>query len=335
MGIKNIKKNYLKYIAIALVIVFFITAALLLLQEWERRQGRFPVSGNGNGVVTHNGQEYVLKDNIETFLLLGLDKYDGADSADSHESGIQTDFLMLFVFDNNTNQSTAIHINRDTMTKINRLSVGGSTVVGSYTKQIALAYNYANTDNDKIRCRNTKDSVEYLLNGMTVDHYLSVTMDAIPASCELVGGVEVTVLDDFTGIDDTLIKGEKVTLTGEQALRYVRTRKGLEDSSNTARMARQQQYINALYDKIYSRMATDEEFVIELAKAMDEYVVYDSSNQKMQKFAEKFDDYEFLGIRDIEGEVRPGEEFMEFHANTESVWEIVIDLFYTPKESGM
>ena len=332
---RDVKYNYLKYIAIALVIVFFVTVALLLIQEWDRRQGHFPASGNGNGVVTYNGNEYVLKDNIETFLLLGLDKYEGTDSADSHESGIQADFLMLFVFDNKTNQSTAIHINRDTITKINRLSVGGSTVVGSVQKQIALAYNYANTDNDKIRCRNTKDSVEHLLNGMKVNHYLSVTMDAIPASCDLVGGVEVTVLDDFTGIDDTLIKGETVTLTGEQALCYVRARKGLEDSSNTARMARQQQYINALYEKVHARMAADEEFVIELATTMDQYVVYDSSNQKMQKIAEKLGEYEFLGIRDIEGETRYGDEFVEFHADTDSIWQIVIDLFYTPQESDM
>ena len=43
-----------------------------------------------------------------------------------------------------------------------------------------------------------------------------------------------------------------MTLQGEQALRYVRTRYGLEDSTNSTRMARQQQYINALYAKALS-----------------------------------------------------------------------------------
>ena len=120
-------------------------------------------------------------------------------------------------------------------------------------------------------------------------------------------------------------------LNGEQALRYVRTRYGLEDSTNSTRMARQQQYINALYDKIYSRIEADDEFLLKLVDTMDEYVVYDSSDQKMLKFAEKFADYEFLGVREIEGESKLGEDFIEFYPDEDSVENIVIDLFYIPK----
>lgn len=326
------RRNYLKYVAILLAAIFVISAAFLLLEFWDSTQGRFSGTGTEYGVITYNGQEYEYNENIETFLVLGLDKYDGAFSSDSHESGVQADFLMLFVFNNETKQTTAIQINRDTMTQVNKLSIGGTSVVSSYTAQIALAYNYVDDDNDKIRCRNTKDSVEYLLNGIRVDHYFSLTMDAVIASCDLVGGVEVTVLDDFTGIDDTLVKGETVTLTGEQALVYVRTRYGMEDSTNTTRMARQEQYINAFYDKIDARIDSDGDFLIRLVDTLDDYVVYDSSDQKMLSFAEKFEDYEFLGIRELDGESKLGEEFMEFYPYEESIWEIVLDLFYVPKD---
>lgn len=331
MGNKKTGNNYLKYVVVALAIVFLVSAAFLVLEIWEDRQGRFPESGTEDGVVTHEGTDYVLKDNLETFLVLGLDKYKDKDSAESHESGVQADFLMLFVFDNEAKTSTAIQINRDTMTRVNKLSVGGASVVESYTKQIALAYNYVNDDNDKIRCRNTKDSVEYLLDGIKVDHYLSLTMDAVTAGNDLVGGVEVTVLDDFTGIDDTLVKGEKVTLTGETALRYVRTRYGLEDSTNNTRMERQRQYMNALQDKITACIEADEGFLLKLVDTMDEYIVYDSSDQRMMKFAEKFDEYEFLGIKEIEGESKLGEEFIEFYPDEASIRSIIIDSFYTPK----
>lgn len=263
--------------------------------------------------------------------MLGLDRYNDSAVSDAHGAGVQSDFLMLLVFDNATQQSTAIHINRDAMTKVNKLSIGGTAVVESYTQQIALAYNMVDDDNDKIRCRNTIDSVEYLLNGAKVDHYFALTMDAIGASCDAVGGVELTVLDDFTGIDDTLVQGETVTLTGQQALRYVRTRYGMEDSSNMARMERQQQYITALRDKALSRIHEDESFIVELVDAVDDYVVYDSSDQKMQKLIEKFDDYEFLGIRELEGESKLGEEFIEFYADEDATQKLVIDLFYTPK----
>ncbi len=325
------KSNYLKYVVIGLVVIAFITVGLMLLQAWEKGWGIFGGPENENGVVVYQDKEYVRKSNLETFLVLGLDKYEGEDASDSHGTGVQADFLMLFVFDNNTKQCTALHINRDTMTKVNKLSVGGTSVVESYTKQIALAYNYVNDTNDKIRCRNTKDSVEYLLQGTKVNHYLSLTMDFVPAMADLVDGVTVEVLDDFTGIDDTLIQGQTVTLTGDRALTYVRTRHGLEDSTNSTRMARQQQFIDALREKVVARTEADDAFLLELMQTVDKYVAYDSSEQRMQQFAEKFEEYKFLGTREIEGETKMGEEFIEFYPDEDSVWEIVIDLFYTPK----
>lgn len=327
------KKNYLKYVAIVLVVLFFISAFFMLLELWERRQGRAPESTFEDGIIKYQGKKYAYKDNLETYLVIGLDRFDDSPTSDSHESGVQADFILLIVLDNDTKQSTAIQINRDTMTKVNYLSVGGTTVVDSYIRQIALSYNYANDDNDKIRCRNTKDSVEYLLKNINIDHYISVTLDSVAASCDLVGGVEVTILDDFTSIDETMVKGEKVTLNGQQALTYVRTRKGLEDSTNIARMARQQQYMTVLYHKILACMDNDETFALKMLDTIGEYVVYDSSNFRMQKIAEKLDEYEFMGIRQIEGESKLGEEFMEFYADEDSIWEIVIELFYTPKDN--
>lgn len=327
------EKNLLRYVAFALAIILLITAGLLLLELWERGRDRFAASEHKEGVLMYGGQEYERKDSIETFLVLGLDKYTGALASDAHGRGVQADFLMLFVFDNENQQCTALHINRDTMASVNQLAIGGTAVVATHTLQIALAYNYVEDDNDKIRCGNTKDSVEKLLYDVPVNHYLALTMDFVPAINDLVGGVEVTVLDDFAGIDDTLIQGEKVTLMGEQALRYVRTRYGLEDSSNEARMARQQQYISALYDKAISCVEADAAFIVDLVTLADEHLVYDSSEHRMQKFAEKFGAYEFLGIREIAGENVVGEEFMEFYPDEDDLLKTVIDLFYTPKKS--
>ena len=321
-------KSALKYV-VALVLVFLMAAAFLFIGIWERQQGRYSGGVIEDGVLTYKGEDYVPKANLETFLVLGLDKYEGAASAESHEGGVQADFLMLFVFDNDAGQCQAIQINRDTMTTVNRLGIGG-VKTDSFTRQIALAYNYVADDNDKIRCRNTKDSVETLLHGVKVDHYLSLTMDSVTAMNDFVGGVEVTVLDDFTGIDDTLVKGQKVTLKGEQALHYVRTRYGLEDSTNSTRMERQQQYIKALYSRILSAKEENADFLVKLVDAVDEYVAYDSSNHKMQKFAEKFGAYEFLGITNIQGESKVG-EFMEFYPHEDALWELVISLFYVPK----
>ena len=321
----------MKYVAILLGIIFLIAAAFLFWTLWENRQDDLQDPGYVEDEITYEGREYVRKDQIETFLIMGLDRYENSPVSDAHGTGVQADFLLLLVFDHETRQSTALQINRDSMTKVNKLSIGGTAVVDSYTAQIALAYNYVNDDNEKIRCRNTIDSVEYLLKGIDVDHYFALTMDAVAASCDAVGGVEVTVLDDFTGIDDTLVKGETVRLNGQQALRYVRTRYGLEDSSNSTRMARQQQYLDALYDSVSARINGDQDFIIELVDAVDDYVVYDSSDQRLQQLLETFNEYEYLGIRQLEGQTKLGEEFMEFYPDEASVRETVIQLCYTPK----
>lgn len=327
----NTRNGYLKYVAILLGIIFLIAAAFLFWTLWENRQDDLQDPGYVEDEITYEGREYVRKDQIETFLIMGLDRYENSPVSDAHGTGVQADFLLLLVFDHETRQSTALQINRDSMTKVNKLSIGGTAVVDSYTAQIALAYNYVNDDNEKIRCRNTIDSVEYLLKGIDVDHYFALTMDAVAASCDAVGGVEVTVLDDFTGIDDTLVKGETVRLNGQQALRYVRTRYGLEDSSNSTRMARQQQYLDALYDSVSARINGDQDFIIELVDAVDDYVVYDSSDQRLQQLLETFNEYEYLGIRQLEGQTKLGEEFMEFYPDEASVRETVIQLCYTPK----
>ena len=75
------KRNYLRYIAIVLVIVILVSTALLLLEFWEKGHGIFPEQSNddSNSVITYNNQEYVLRDNLETVLVIGLDKYENSE----------------------------------------------------------------------------------------------------------------------------------------------------------------------------------------------------------------------------------------------------------------
>lgn len=325
------KKNhrYLQYISVVLLLCFLAAAVLLFLKLWEQGQGKFPESDLQEDVFIYNGTEYVPKDNIDTFLILGLDKYERDDSVlDSYNNDKQADFLMLFVFDNEAKTVSAVHINRDTMTSVNILGVAGNQI-DTITKQIALAHTYGNGRD--VSCRNTADAVSDLLLGIKVEHYMSLTMDAVPVFNDLVGGVEVTVLEDFTGIDDSLVKGETVTLMGEQALNYVRTRYGLEDSTNSTRMERQQQYVNALYQKFFKCIEEDEEFLVDASVKMSDYIISDRSVTQMQELAKKFKEYQFSGIHDIDGESKMGEEFMEFYPNETAIKKIVAELFYMPK----
>ena len=319
------KSTILKIGIIGIVVALCLVAGFLLLNRWENQTGRFPEQETAGAVVKYEGREYVLKDHLETFLVLGLDKFDGTSGMDSYNNDKQADFLMLFVFDHDAKQYTAIQINRDTMVDVNVLGVAGNRV-DTVRQQIALAHTYGNGKD--VSCRNTADSVSSLLFGMKVNHYISVTMDSVVVMNDLVGGVEVEILDDFSGIDDTLIRGETVTLTGEQALTYVRSRQGLEDSTNSARMQRQKQYVRALYEAFCQRAAEDEEFLINAMPSLSDYIISDRSVTQLQTLAEKSEEYEFTEIRDIGGESLLGSEWMEFHADEASLWKTVIEVFY-------
>lgn len=331
-GKKKDLRSYLKYAAFAFALTFFVSTALLLLNIWEKRQGVFrvqEVDGSLSETVELDGKSYLLNGDIETALVIGLDKFDAQTDDTSYINDQQADFLMLLVFDNKKAECTAVQINRDTMTGINILGVAGQKI-NTVTRQIALAHTYGN--GRQVSCRNTADAVSGLLYGVDIDNYLSVTMDAVPVFNDLVSGVTLEVLDDFTGIDDTLIKGETVTLTGDQALRYVRSRYGMEDSTNAHRMKRQQQYVRALYEKTKETALQNEGFIAEATLKLSDYIVSNCTVNKLENLFGKISSYKFNGIINIEGKSQKGEEFIEFYPDEASLKSMVVELFYKPED---
>ena len=95
-------------------------------------------------------------------------------------------------------------------------------------------------------------------------------------------------------------------------------------------MARQQQYVTALYDAFNECVEQDDSFVINASVKLSEHMISDRSVTQLQSLADKFGEYEFLGIENIGGEYFTGAEYMEFYPDKESVKELVIRLFYTP-----
>lgn len=307
---KSDKAKLLRGGALVLAAVLFAVAILGLINYAE----------NNSGEEKPAPKEQ--KHDIETFLVLGLDTF-GEGAAEGTK---QADFVLLFVIDNTSQSYNAIQISRDTMVEMNVLDITGTKVIDKVTQQIALAHSYGN--GKERSCRNVADAVSNLLGGITVDHYLSVTMDAVSIYNDYLGGVEVEVLEDFTGIDDSLVKGETVTLMGDSALTYVRARKGVADSGNENRMSRQHQYLNALYEKTRVVAAENEDFEVEAVTKVINHTVSDCSVNKLQRILEKVSEYEMKEIIILEGENRNGEQYMEFYPDQEFLQKTVDELFY-------
>ncbi|MCD8331087.1 MAG: LCP family protein, partial [Oscillospiraceae bacterium] len=132
----------------------------------------------------------------------------------------QADFSLLLRGEDGGQSCTALQRNRDNMTQITRLAVTGEEV-GTYTGQLALAHTHGSGGEDS--CENTVKAVSGLLYGVEIDHYMSMTMDAVAVVNDLAGGVTLTVLSDMTSVDPDWTQGAQITLMGEQALLYVRS----------------------------------------------------------------------------------------------------------------
>ena len=330
----------LKGTAAILAVVLVLLAGMLLLQRWENTQDA-PVSSSGPSsaveagapvdgreITYYNGTAYAKREDLETVLLLGVDKFEG-ETPEGYLNNQQADFLLLLVMDKQHETCTPIQLNRDTMTQIQILGVTGEPA-GTFTGQLALAHTYGSGEEDS--CENTVLAVSNLLYGMEIDHYVSLTMDGVALLNDLVGGVTVEVLDDFSGIDDSLVQGETVTLQGQQALTYVRSRGGMEDSSNLHRMERQRQYLGALQQQLKAAVQQEDGFTLDALLQLNEYMVSDCTVDQLFDLGDSLAAYQVSDILTTQGDARVGEEFMEFTVDETALQQLVLDVFYEPVE---
>ncbi len=327
----------LKGIALALAVVLVVLVGLLCLKRWDESRGQLAesgtagesptVSGDSREVTYVNGQAYALRD-LETVLLLGVDKFEG-ETPEGYLNNQQADFLLLLALDEAGEACTPIQLNRDTMTEIQILGVNGEPA-GTMTGQLALAHTYGSGEEDS--CENTVLAVENLFYGVKVDHYVSMTMDGVALLNDLVGGVTVEVLDDFSGIDDSLVQGEAVTLKGQQALTYVRSRGGLEDSSNLHRMERQRQYLASLQQQLKAAVQQEDGFTLDALLQLNEYMVSDCTVNQLSDLGDSLAAYQVNDILTTPGEAKVGEEYMEFTVDEDALQRLVLDVFYEPVE---
>ena len=207
------------------VLALFLAGALVRFL-WE--EGSFPASGNGEppsgsedsgALVLYEGTWYAPRSDVETVLVLGLDRSE-REGIGMTGSYAQSDLMLLLEIDRTSETCRVIHLNRDTMATIQDFDRYGRPT-GTYTAQLTLAYAHAQayTGNDTTACMSAVKAVSELLYGVEIDHYISLMMDGVAVLNDLAGGVTLKVMDDFGAFDPALVQGETVTLRGEQALK--------------------------------------------------------------------------------------------------------------------
>lgn len=320
-------RRYLKIVNCALIVVALIISMVLIFGLAEKlitlrnsEDESLNYTNTGNNRVFYNNKQYERNKYLKTVLLLGVDSF--TEGAEPQKRYTQADFIALLVIDTLDESFSILHINRDTITDITQINDNGEKY-GEFKGQIALAHSYGPTG--KIQCLNTVDSVEKLLYGMDVDHYLSLTMDAVPIINDSIGGVTVTLQEDLTALGEEFVKGADITLMGDKVLEFVRWRSNDEINSNLERMARQRQYMSALSEKY---LAESEKVSLGTMLDLNEHLVSDYNANQLTSLTEQLRGYEYKGIIILEGEAVKSGTYVEYHVDADALQKTVIDLFY-------
>ena len=283
-------------------------------------------STDSRETITYKNETYVKKGNLETYLIAGIDAPGKVEKVTEYDGTGQCDVLAVIVRDRSTDQCKLLSIDRNTITAVKSLDNDGTYLD---TTDIQLSLAHAMGFDQQVRAENTVDAVSHLLGDQTIDGYAMVNMGAIQVVNDMVGGVTVTIEDDFSDVDPSMKKGETVTLMGEQAEKYVRSRKEISDGSNQNRMSRQSTYEEAFKPAFRNKCAENSKFPLEVYHAMEDYMTTNISAKKFCRLAILMSDEnqdEKVAISGTYG--LDEDDWQTFTPDEDSLQEAILELFY-------
>lgn len=192
-------------------------------------------------------------DEAFSVLVVGTDECDDVVSAafgprcsDPENDGARNDVNMLVHVSNDPRRVTVVSFPRDLQVEVPECTATDGTVGGGYRGSINIAFEAGG-----LTC--VADTVAQL-SGQSIPFAAKVSFGNVVNITDAIGGVEVCIGGD--GIDDPDAgiqweAGPRV-VKGFDALAFLRTRKGIGDGSDLARIGNQQQYMSRLMNKLRS-----------------------------------------------------------------------------------
>ncbi|MFB7946025.1 LCP family protein [Kitasatospora phosalacinea] len=231
-------------------------------------------------------------------LLLGSDtRDDGNNSLGGGDAGVgHSDTAILLHVYADHKHAVGVSIPRDTLVTVPPCRLADGRWTTERTNQMFnSAFTVGEFENGNPAC--TQNTVE-TLTGLRVDHTLVVDFKGFAAITSAVGGVDVCVPNDVDSHGIHLTQGRQ-TVSGQQAVDYVRARYGLGDSSDIGRMRRQQAFMSSLIKKVQGQgfgLTT----LLPLADAATKSLTVDpelGSPYKLAEFAQSLQDIRLSDIQ--------------------------------------
>lgn len=291
------------------------------------------------GTISFQGKKYRYNDNLINILLLGIDDKGEYDEEDNATVPYQTDTVVLGTIDALNKEITFLNVPRDTVTKIQVLDFNDEVATTEYGP-IAIQHSYGNQG--KVTNEVTVQTVSNLLYDVPIYRYATVSLTAIPAVNDSVGGVKVKVLEDLTKWDPELAVGNEVTLDSKQAIIYTCRRDINIDDSAMGRISRQAQYIRKLFPAVKAKTKENITFPITLYSSLSDKVSTNMNTDEITYLARLLLDLELDSdsIETIPGQMReiePGEyegytDIMGYVVDEDALKQMIIDRYYIPVE---
>ena len=329
-----------KLITIILILLFAAMAAGLgffLLKEKkaydtaskaaQKKADELNGSQNGISVITYNGKKYTENTSIKSYLFIGVDEREGdfVEEELAPGSAGQADCLMLLIVNDETKEANILQINRNAMTELDIYGELGS-VEKTVNGQICLQYAYCTGGTRS--CLAQKRTVEDLLFRISIDGYFAMSLPGIAEVNDALGGVDVTMSQDYTWINPVFVQGTTVHLKGELATQFVQYRDTNVFNSVEDRMNRQTAYMASLINMLKN---IDENTLL---STLNDYVgnriLTDLKTNELRSLVSCH--YNTDTILTLPGEMVQGEEYEEYNVDNTALQDMIVQRFYVETE---
>ena len=328
------RKSLWIFAAAAVLLAVCVGVGLALLDHPDPGQEHPAVTGtemtqatdpDWGRTVEDDGVLYRLNPNLSTILFLGVDDSVVAIPDTAPGEGRRADTLLLVVLDNQNRETRLVSISRDTMTEVDVYNRAGDF---AYTTNTHLNMQYYYGDSPTRSCYLTKKAVSRLLYGLQIDGCLSLTIQGITDIVDHLGGIAITMPQDYTDIDPSYQAGAAVTLNGAQTERLLRYRDTGVSGSSEERARRQIQLIKALFAKLQGSVGLSK--LQELLDSAGDQVCSDLDAETLKKLCTySLSDTSYA----LPGQLTAGADHDEFHVDDAALRKLLIALFYQPAES--
>lgn len=274
--------------------------------------------------IVRDGVTYRLNPALQTILFLGADDGGTAVPGVAPGEGRRADTILLLLLDNQKQEIRLLAISRDTIVDVDVYAANGDY---AYTVPTHINMQYFYGDSPTRSCYLMKRTVSRLLFGMRVDGSLALNAKGIITIVDQLGGLTVTMPDDYTEVDPRYQEGAKLTLTGKETEHLLRYRDTSTRGSNEDRVERQVHLIKALVNKLQA--STGLKRLEELLESAGSDVCSDLDAETLKKLVTYHLDPDTLTLP---GTVVAGDAHDEFHVDNAALQELLIELYYQPVE---